>query len=136
MRYGLKIFLFSFILPILIFSMFIPIKDNYSIKREDDKTGKMYIRYSPIIRFYSIDTVVNSSRPFLAEIVLHEKKTVNGLTRYNTIVRIGDEIYQYSTRDAYEYVKQFSDSTGHYKLEEVFWPRHYFRTYKYDIIEL
>lgn len=117
------------------FLCFAPVKGNYTVKWENDKNGMMGITYSSIIPFVKVDTIVPLSKPFIAEIITHEKFVDNGIIRYNTIVRVGKEIYKYTNRDAYEYVRQFKDSTGHYKLEEVFFPIHHIRTYHYYIGE-
>lgn len=112
---------------------FCPIKGNYKIKWENTETGEMKITYSSLIPFVKIDTIVKAPRPLLAEIIIHEKITVNGETKYNTVVKVGTEIYKYKDKDAYEYVNQFKDSTNHYKLEEIFYPFHYIRSYSYQI---
>ena len=112
---------------------FVPIKSNYYINWENEKTGEMGITYESFIPFVKVDTVVKASRPFLAEIITHEKIEINGTTKYNTVVRVGTEIYKFTNRQAYEYVKQFKDSTNHYKLEEVFYPYHHIRSYSYSI---
>ena len=112
---------------------FVPVGENYDINWENEKTGEMGITYKSFIPFVKVDTVVKAPRPFLAEIITHEKIEVNGTTKYNTVVRVGTEIYKYTNRKAYEYVNQFKDSTNHYKLEEVFYPYHYIRSYSYSI---
>jgi hypothetical protein len=113
------------------FICFVPVESNYTINWENEETSQAGITYTSFIPLTKVDTVIQLSKPIYGEILLHEKKDINGVTKYNTVVIVNNKVYKYGNRNAYEYVRQFKDSTNHFKLEEVFWPSHYIRSYTY-----
>lgn len=111
------------------FLFFVPIEGNYTVNWENEETGMMNITYTSPIPLTKRDTTVQMSKPFVGEVIEHNMYQEDGHTKYITVTKVGNYVYTYNSRQAYEYVRQFKDSLNHVMLQEVFWPSHYVRSY-------